>query len=84
LQQSAPISPLPGHGLELSSIPQDAFSPVTDHFTAANSPQQMCEAIVRWIPESRISRANNMEITFFIQFIKRTKIYLVSEISKLF
>jgi hypothetical protein len=35
------MTPFAGQGAELSSIPHVAFSPVIEHFTAANSPQQI-------------------------------------------
>ncbi len=65
-QHFALITPLAGIVLEFSSIPQEAFLPVNEYFTAASSPQQMCEATVRCNPESRISEANNMEKSLFI------------------
>jgi hypothetical protein len=65
------IAPFTGVELWSSSIPQLAFSPVKEYFTAASSPEQICEATVRCNPERRMSDANNMENSFFIRPIIR-------------
>jgi len=48
------------------SMPQEANSPEKDTLDAANSPPQKCVAMVRCMPESRISKANDMDKNFFI------------------
>ena len=48
------------------SIPHEANSPENDTFDADNSPPQKCVAMVKCMPESRISKANDMDKSFFI------------------
>jgi hypothetical protein len=53
------------HKLLALSIPQVAFSPENDTFITATLPLQICMAIDKCMPESRIRNANNMENSFF-------------------
>jgi hypothetical protein len=60
------MPPFIGHDSSGLSIPQVAVLPVNDHLRAATSPPQICVAIVKCIPETRMSKTNDMEKIFFI------------------
>jgi len=58
---------MPGekHSSTRPSIPHEASSPENDALVAANSPPQWWVAMVRCMPESRMSKANDMDNSFF-------------------
>jgi len=60
-------------------MPQLAFFPVKEYFTAASSPQQICEATVRCNPDRRISEANNMENSLFIRSVIRESLRKIAK-----